>query len=152
MPSFSLPEAARSFLRTPSSGPTAAFLQLSRPLLAFSKSWVPSLSCQFALLTGIYQQCAFYVFKPVRFVLIILTSSVSIASRVPVIAADIIVLFVTWMKTAKQARHASLLQMGVSLSETLLRDGTVPKLLYQTFAHNLLYQGAYISCKLSLTR
>ena len=60
-----------------------------------------------------------------EFVLIRAATTVSVASRVPVIAADVVVLVVTWLRTAKQVRHASLLQIGVSLSETLLRDGKI---------------------------
>lgn len=48
---------------------------------------------------------------------------VAIISRVTLITADVIVIVVTWIKTARQTREAALLGVGVGVSATLLRDG-----------------------------
>lgn len=52
-------------------------------------------------------------------------TTVSIASRVSLIAADFGVLVVTWSKTFRQTREASHIGATVGLSRVILRDGAL---------------------------
>ncbi|KAJ3556220.1 hypothetical protein NM688_g2149 [Phlebia brevispora] len=56
---------------------------------------------------------------------LLICSRLPLGTRIPLIAADAIVIVVTWIKTVRHAKHASFLQMSISLSEILLRDGSL---------------------------
>lgn len=49
--------------------------------------------------------------------------TVSLACRISLIVADVMVLGATWMKAMKTVREARRLKMRVPLSEVLIRDG-----------------------------
>ena len=49
--------------------------------------------------------------------------AVSLATRVPVIVADALVLVLTWMKTYQQVRDARRLNISLSVTTCLVRDG-----------------------------
>lgn len=49
--------------------------------------------------------------------------SVSLSTRIALIIADIIVLAITWKRTASTVREASRINVRVPLSEVLIRDG-----------------------------
>lgn len=57
---------------------------------------------------------------------------VSLISRIAVIIGDVLVLVVTWMKTAKLHSEAQQLDMKAPLATLLVRDGTVAQLLVAT--------------------
>lgn len=48
---------------------------------------------------------------------------VALSTRLSLIAADLTVLIVTWFKTYRHVKQASLLEIHVGVSVTLLRDG-----------------------------
>lgn len=56
--------------------------------------------------------------------------AVSLASRLSLIAADIIVLAITWIKTFRHVEEASQLGVSVSVSATLLRDGEILHVIF----------------------
>ncbi|KAJ3544280.1 hypothetical protein NM688_g5761 [Phlebia brevispora] len=52
-------------------------------------------------------------------------AAVAVTTRVAVIVADIIILIITWKKTFSTIKHANSIGVDVSISATVLRDGSV---------------------------
>lgn len=53
-----------------------------------------------------------------------LENAVSLVTRLSVILAEILVVVLTWVKTFRHTRAAALLQINVTVTSILLRDGT----------------------------
>ena len=60
--------------------------------------------------------------------LLILRSVISMVPRLCVVLADLIVMMVTWRKTFHHVQEAAALNIPVSITMTLLRDGGLPRL------------------------
>lgn len=72
------------------------------------------------------------------------------ASRLSVIAGDVLVLFVTFKRSFGLSREASRLNMRISITYLLLRDGKLTLLIaavFQCIHYAMIPQGQYISCE-----